>query len=377
MTESSEGANLANTVRGLKKFDGRNPAEFKTWMKKLCVVISVSRRDILPLLKETARPTHTSNISEYNRANEDLYAMLFLLAELPASLCVQKHENDDEISGDGQAAFKELCDTYDKVTDEVIRATMEELVNTPMEPRQNPDDYFNQKHLLRIRAEKMGEHISDRYFKDICVTGFADNYKDVKMMMYRDPSFDVDQMQTTMRHMFLDEQSRNGTKGLIAGRGSVMTAVTSEQDIICYWCKNRGHSKKDCPKFKSRTKPAGAAKWCSVHRTTTHRNEECYSQGATRPTKNASVSLACTNCRHCTSADSKEPTVDNTEPSHSDKPVINFAGSSDDFDGGFMYAAGMPGRFTPSAKGATLLVDSGASESFLDDELIPDLKTRM
>ena len=156
-----------------------------------------------------------------------------------------------------------------------------------------------------------------------------------------------------------------------------MTAVTSEQDIICYWGKNRGHSKKDCPKFKSRTKPAGAAKWCSVHRTTTHRNEECYSQGATRPTKNASVSLACTNCRHCTSADSKEPNVDNTEPSHSDKPVINFAGSSDDFDGGFMYAAGMPGRFIPSAKGATLLVDSGASESFLDDELIPDLKTRM
>ena len=51
MTESSEGANLANTIRGLKKFDGRNPAEFKTWMKKLCVVISVTRRDILPLLK--------------------------------------------------------------------------------------------------------------------------------------------------------------------------------------------------------------------------------------------------------------------------------------------------------------------------------------
>ena len=161
MTESSEGANLANTIRGLKKFDGRNPAEFKAWMKKLCVVISVTRRDILPLLKETARPTHTSNIAEYNRANEDLYAMLFLLVELPASLCVQKHENDDEISGDGQAAFKELCNTYDKVTDEVIRATMEELMNTPMEPGQNPDDYFNQKRPLRIRAEKMGEHISD------------------------------------------------------------------------------------------------------------------------------------------------------------------------------------------------------------------------
>ena len=375
MTESSEGANLANTIRGLKKFDGRNPAEFKTWMKKLCVVISVTRRDILPLLKGTARPTHTSNIAEYNRANEDLYAMFFLLVELPASLCVQKHENDDEISGDGQAqgTLQHLRQGYRRSHSCHHGGAREHADGA----RTKPGRLFHQKRLLRIRAKKMGEHISNRYFKDICVTGFTDNYKDVKMMMYRDPSFDVDQMQTTMRHMFLDEQSWNGTKGRIAGRGSVVTAVTSEQDIICYWCKNRGHSKKDCPKFKSRTKPAGAAKWFSVHRTTTHRNEECYSQGETRPTKNASVSLACTNCRYCTSADSKEPTVDNTEPSHSDKPVINFAGSSDDFDGGFMYAAGMPGRFTPSAKSATLLADSGASESFLDDELIPDLKTRM
>ena len=97
--------------------------------------------------------------------------MLFLLVELPASLCVQKHENDDEISGGGQAAFKELCNTYDKVTDEVIRATMEELVNTPIEPGQNPDDYFNQKRLLRIRPRKWENTSPDRYFKDICVTG--------------------------------------------------------------------------------------------------------------------------------------------------------------------------------------------------------------
>ena len=217
MTESIEGANLANTIRGLKKFDVRNPAEFKTWMKKLCVVISVTRRDILPLLKETARPTHTSNIAEYNRANEVLYAVLFLLVELPASLCVQKHENDGEISGDGQATFKELCNTYDKVTDEVIRATMEELVNKPMEPEQNRDDYFNQKRLLRIRAEKMGEHISDRYFKDICVTGFTDNYKDVKMMMYRDPPLTSTRCRPPCGTCFLTSSHGTGRKDASLG----------------------------------------------------------------------------------------------------------------------------------------------------------------
>ena len=55
------------------------------------------------------------------------------------------------------AAFEELNLNYNKVTDEVIRATTEELINTPMESGQNPDDYFNQKHLRRHNAEKMGE----------------------------------------------------------------------------------------------------------------------------------------------------------------------------------------------------------------------------
>ena len=130
----------------------------------------------------------------YNRANEDLYAMLYLLVELPAALCVQRYGDESEISGDGQEAFKELCGNYDKVTNEVIRATMKERVNMPMEPGQNPDDYFNKKRLLRIRIEKMADKVSDRLFKDICVTDFIDEYKDVKMMMYRDPSFNIDQM---------------------------------------------------------------------------------------------------------------------------------------------------------------------------------------
>ena len=114
----------------------------------------------------------------------------------------------------------------------------------------------------------------------------------------------------------------------------------------------------------------------------THSDEECYSQGATRPNKKSSVSLACASCAHCSSGNNKS-TADTTaaakdnELPDSEKPVINFAGSSNDFNGGFTFTAAATGRFTPSTKGATLLVDSGASESFLDDELIPGLKERM
>ena len=279
--------------------------------------------------------------------------------------------------------MKELCGNDDKVTDEVISATMEELVNTPMEPGQKPDDYFNKKRLLRIRIEKIGKKVSDRWFKDICVTGFTDEYTDVRMMMYRDSPFDIDQMQTTMRHMVLDQQSRDWTKGRIAGRGTAMTTKTStDHDVYCFKCKERGHTMRDCPNFKPRTKLDGAAKLCSVHRTTSHSDEECYSQGATRPNKKASVSLACASCAHCpagnnkSTADTTAAAKDNETPD-SGKPVINFAGRSNDFDGSFMVTAEARRRFPPSTKGSTLLVDGSVSESFLDDELIPGLKERM
>ena len=155
-----------------------------------------------------------------------------------------------------------------------------------MEPGQNPDNSFIKKRLFCIRIEKMGEKVSDRWFKDICVTGFTDEYKDVKMMMYRDLSFDIDQRQTTMRHMFLDQQSRNGTKGPIAGRGTAMTTKAStDHDVYCFKCKERGHNKRNCPKFKPLTKPDGAAKWCSMTgppRTATKRATAKEQHGQTR-----------------------------------------------------------------------------------------------
>ena len=277
---SDSSTNLATVIKGLKKFDGKDPAEFKTWMKKFCVVLGVTRKDILPLLKKQRKPdpADTAAFDSYTRANEDLYAILFLLVELPAALSIQKHEDDTGISGDGQAAFEELCNNYDRVTDEVIRAKMEELENNPMNPGENPGDYFNQKHLLRTQLDKMGEPISDRRFKHICVQGFSDEYKDVKLMVFRDPTFNVLDMQSTMRNIFLDEQSRKGWKGRIAGRGFAM--ATTASDIICHGCYEPGHIRRNCPKIKNRakkkTKPAGATKWCSKHNTTSHSDKKIY-----------------------------------------------------------------------------------------------------
>ena len=153
--------------------------------------------------------------------------MLFLLMERPASLLVHKHEDETGTTGDGQKALQELVSKYNKVTGEVIRAKMDKLVNSNMDQGEDPESYFMEKTLARSELEKMTEIISDRRFKDICVQGFTAKYKDIKMMvMYRDPTLNIDQMLSRMRHIYLDDLSRNsGTK--IAGRGVAMTAAST------------------------------------------------------------------------------------------------------------------------------------------------------
>ena len=85
----------------------------RNWYKRLAVVIGVSRRDVAYHIKGHPRPTEATagtgsapalaqEIAAYERTYQDLFAMLFLLTEKPASLLVLKHEDDTGMTGDGQ-----------------------------------------------------------------------------------------------------------------------------------------------------------------------------------------------------------------------------------------------------------------------------------
>ena len=111
--------------------------------------------------------------------------------------------------------------------------------------------------LSRSELEKKSERISDRRFMDLCVQGFSAEYKDTEMMMHRDPTFDIDQMRSTMRHLYLDDLSRNSdTK--VGGRGKAMTAASTCSD--CRHCRKQGHYARNCWKRKDGNdiKSAGA-----------------------------------------------------------------------------------------------------------------------
>ena len=51
--------------------------------------------------------------------------------------------------------------------------------------------------------------MTDRRFKGILVQGITDEYDVVKFQIYRDSSFGLNDIQKTMRHLYLDAKSRS------------------------------------------------------------------------------------------------------------------------------------------------------------------------
>ena len=160
-----------------------------------------------------------------------------------------------------------------------------------------------------------------------------------------------------MRHLFLDDLSRNdGNKGVIAGRGVVMTSETS----TCHNCGKQGHCARNCEgsKESNNSKSTGVndkqknkessqvkkgsndtaeQKWCSVHKTTSHDD----AHGAPRPSENDNAHIA----SYAAVLSASSPPANDDE-----KPSLNF---DDDLDKGFAFsglAAGSDvGVFTPTS----------------------------
>ena len=139
-----------------------------------------------------------------------------------------------------------------------------------------------------------------------------------------------------MRHLYLDDLSRNKGKGkLIAGRGVPMSVESAPDptSIICHNCGKEGHYKSGCAvpgktydkrnngQARKSRKSGGKArdttkKWRLLHRTTSHNDADCFTQGASRP-KEVGVFSAGALGAH-------------SLHSESEKPAINF---DDDFNG--------------------------------------------
>lgn len=95
---------LSSALRGTTLFSGPNPDQCDYWYRKTCFTLSIARPDIYRKLKGQARLSTTTTGARassqksleqrqapYDRANQDQFAILYVITENPAALLVTKH----------------------------------------------------------------------------------------------------------------------------------------------------------------------------------------------------------------------------------------------------------------------------------------------
>ena len=151
--ESVASNNTHAVIKNCPVFAGRDKESFQECKSKLRVCLSFYSKAVLEVFQGKTQPsswipgsadTATLNaVAEHKRsqANQDLWTVQLLTTSGSANDAVRKFEGNrpEDGAGHGQLAWKTLTEKYS----ETRRACHEKLVNTEMEPGQDPNDLFS------------------------------------------------------------------------------------------------------------------------------------------------------------------------------------------------------------------------------------------
>ena len=137
-------------------------------MRRLVVPSTKRRRHSQGDPKPPAAQNSTV-VATWERANENLFSILFFTAERSANNVVKKYMGKTREDGvvNGQAAWNALEEKYNSHTKEATRAYHEKLRSTKMKSGDDPDDFLYTMDGFRERLEDMDQPVPDERYEDI------------------------------------------------------------------------------------------------------------------------------------------------------------------------------------------------------------------
>ena len=224
--------NTQAVIKHCPLFAGRNKEDFCEYKSKLRVCLSLYSKPVFEVFQGKAQPSSTLGTADtttlnvvaertWTQANQDLWSVLLLTTSGSANNVVKKFEGkrQEDGAGNGQAAWEALTEKYNSHTKEARRACHEKLVNTKMEPGQDPDDLFFVLDGCRDLLEDMGQMVHDERYEDIILQALPAEYERVRIASYEKRDFGLDDIRHMVPTIYVGNLSRPSNPRPVAGRG--------------------------------------------------------------------------------------------------------------------------------------------------------------
>ena len=376
-------------------------------------------------------------IDAYQYADSQLYKLLLLTLTDAASFVLKRYKPVDGSSGSGIEVWQALREKY-APSDEAMRRKLErELEALRMEPNTDPEVFINKVWYLSEQINYIGGNITNTKRKDIVLNGLPDEYEILRFNAGIIGEYDLREISDAACKLWAnwtrnDSEPTTKKHHKSSARDSGMTAIYmnnsprgqrtrgkyKKKDVQCYNCQKYGHMKRDCPERSTMNntrndnnyRRSGSSrngrqdgarprtrqqKWCSLHRTHLHDDSECFAQkngrnnraardtAAQQGDQDASTTQALSvresrqsnwarnSNRNNTNRGAHVAQADRSGPTE-ETVVEGYCGNL-----GFPMIASLEDNEEPQPDSdrISLLVDSGASDHYLDGKLIPDLET--
>ena len=243
--------NIQAMLKFCPRFDGKDKAHFLDYKDKLRVVFSFHRQSVAVILQGDSKPPAAQNstvVATWERANENLFRILFFITERSANNVVKKHmgKTREDGVGNGQATWNALGEKYNSHTKEARRAYHEKLHSTKMKSGDDPDDFLYTMDGFRERLENMGQPVPGERYEDIILLSLPAEYERACTASYERRDFHLADIQRMMSALYIDCLFRPNNFPLVAGRGVAMQATGGDDSAIkCHYCGNPGHRQKN------------------------------------------------------------------------------------------------------------------------------------
>ena len=194
-------------------FDGKDKAQFLEYEDRLRVVLSFYRQSVAAILQGETKPTVAQNftaVASWERANENLFSILFFTTERSANNVVKRHigKTREDGVGNGQAAWSALKEKYNSYTKEARRAYHEKLHSTKMKSGDDPDDFLYTMDGFRERLEDMSQPVPEERYENIIIEALPAEYKRVRTASYEKRDFHLADIRRMMSALYIDYLSR-------------------------------------------------------------------------------------------------------------------------------------------------------------------------